>query len=294
MKLHILPMLVLLLATPWLASNVRADSILGTSANFAVLAGSTVTNVNATQITGDLGVSPGTAVTGFPPGIVNGTILTGTNAVVETAQTDLTNAFTTEAGLPSTGAILGGNLTGLTLGPGVYTVSAASSNLAGTLILSDGGVAGSIFVFQMASTLITSPGSKIDVSGLSPTDSLFWVVNSSATLGDNTSFEGNILASASISFDPGATDLCGRALAETGGVTFAGQNPTTLVQNAVSIGCVGTSGAGGGAFDSVGASGTVPTPEPATFGLMLGGLVCLFCFSSWRKRGQPVKSMDLC
>lgn len=256
------------------ALSANADT-LGTADSFAVLAGSTVTNAAyPTIITGNLGVSPGTAVTGFPPGSVTGTIYTGTNAVVEQAQTDLRGAFTTEAGLSSTGAITGGILDGLTLGPGIYTVGAATSNLDvnDTLTLTDHGVAGSVFVFQLSSTLITSPGSTIDVSGLSPTDSLFWVVGSSATLGTNTAFEGNILALMSISFYPGATDLCGRALAENGAVSFAGQDPTSGIENQVSIGCVGTAGAGGGGFNGGGGTGGTPVPEPATLSLLALGL----------------------
>ncbi len=268
-----------LVLLPFAQPNAYAQT-LKTAEPFAVLAGSTVTNAAyPTIINGDLGVSPGVAVTGFPPGIVSGTILTNDAAVGE-AKIDLTSAFTTEGGLGATGGYPAGDLSGLTLGPGVYTVPATTSNLAGTLTLTDHGVAGSIFVFQMSSTLITSSNSMINVSGLSPSDSLFWVVGSSATLGDNTVFDGNILALTDISFDPGATVDCGRALARNGQVTFAGQNPTSLIQNQVSIGCVGTAGAGGGGFNGSiigsgggGGTGTVATPEPGTMLLLGSGLV---------------------
>jgi hypothetical protein len=257
------------------AVSVKADT-LKTADIFAVLAGSTVTNAAyPTMITGDLGVYPGAAVTGFPPGSVSGTIYTAPNAVVGQAKIDLTSAFTTEGGLGSTGAYPAGDLTGLTLGPGIYTVGAATLNLAvdGTLTLTDHGVANSVFVFQMPKTLITGTGSKVDVSGLSPSDSLFWVVGSSATLGVNSAFAGNILALTSISFDPGATDLCGRALAENGAVSFAGQDPTSGIQNQVSIGCVGTPGEGGGGFN--GSGGGTPTPEPGSMLLMATFLMAL-------------------
>jgi hypothetical protein len=265
------------------AVSIKADT-LQTADIFAVLAGSTVTNAAyPTLINGNLGVSPGSAVTGFPPGIViGGTILTG----VVQAKNDLTNAFTIEKDLPASGGITAGDLTGLTLGPGVYTVPAATSNLAGTLFLSDGGVGGSIFVFKMPSTLITSPDSKIDVTDLSPSDSLFWVVGSSATLDVNTAFEGNILAYMDINFLPGATDLCGRALAQNGQVTFAGMDPTSLIQNQVSIGCLGTAGEGGGGFNG---GGTVATPEPGTLSLLAVFSGIAFLRSKRRRVGNRKK-----
>jgi len=258
--------------------------------SFAVLAGSTVTNVDATTITGNMGVSPGTACTGLVAGtgctlgagMVTGTVDLG-NAVSLAAQNELTTLFNTEAGLPITQTISGGVLSGLNLGPGVYAVGAGT--LAGTLTLSDGGVPGSVFVFELSS-LTTSPNSSVNVSGLSPSDSLFWVDTSSATLGDNTAFFGNILASASITFDPGATDLCGRALAENGEVSFAGQDATTSIQNQVSIGCVGTPGAGGRGFNgSEGTGGTV-TPEPATLLLLGTGFAGLLAGKARMRRAR--------
>lgn len=260
---------------------------LGNADSFAVLAGSTVTNAAyPTAIQGNLGVSPGTAVTGFPPGIVtDGLIYTGTNAVVEGAQSDLTTAFNTESGLAVTGTYASGVLP-TSLGPGVYSVG-AGTNLTGTLTLTDGGVGGSIFVFLFSSTLITASNSVVNVSGLQPSDSIFWVVDSSATLGNNTVFEGNILASGSISFDPGATDDCGRALAENGEVAFAGQDPTSLVQNSVSFGCTsnGFNGTGGGGG---------PVPEPSALELALTGLFAIFCLSAMRRRKQTARSMGFC
>jgi hypothetical protein len=147
--------------------------------SFAVLAGSTVTNagagvLGATVITGNLGVSPGSACTGFGtcpvtgPGTINGTPELA-DAVSLGAQNELTTLFNTEAGLPVTQTVSGGVLTGLNLGPGVYAVGAGS--LAGTLTLS-GGAPGSVFVFELTS-LTTGPNSVVDVSGLSPSDSIF-------------------------------------------------------------------------------------------------------------------------
>jgi hypothetical protein len=280
--LPILIGLVLLLSVgPVWADDLKTADI------FAVLAGSTVTNagagvLGATVITGSLGVYAGSTCTGFGtcpttgPGTVFGTVNLA-DGVAQQAQKDLNTAYTTLGGLPVGTTVTGGNLStfnGGTLLPGVYSVPAATSNLTGTLILKDMGVAGSRFVFLMPKTLITSPGSSIDVSGLSPTDKLFWVVGSSATLDVNTVFEGNILALTDISFLTGATIGCGRALAENGQVTFAGQNPTSLIENRVSVGCSNTSGAGGGGFNG-GPPISIPTPEPATFVLLGAGIFCI-------------------
>jgi hypothetical protein len=290
-----------------LARLASADS-LNSADNFAVLAGTTVTNVDATIITGDMGVYAGSACTGFASGtgctLGAGTV-TGTvdlaNAIALQAQKDLTTAFNTEGGLPSSTVITGGNLTGLILGPGVYTVPAATTNLAGTLTLTDHGVPGSVFVFQMSSTLITSPNSLIDVSGLSPSDSVFWVVGSTATLGNNSAFDGNILALTSIIFDPGATDLCGRALARNGEVTFAGEDPTSEIENQVdSTDCSGTLAGSEGlngitsATTGGGSGGGTSVPEPGTWELLLAGAVSILCFSGLRRHKQNSGSLDFC
>lgn len=269
MKFRGFSTLLLVLAVPLLAPSTYANTTqLKTADAFAVLAGSMVSNTDTTIITGNLGVSAGTAVTGFPPGVVNGTIYTGTNAIVEQAKIDLTAAFSHLA--TPAGTTEPSNLTGLNLGPGVYSVGAAT--LAGTLTLSDHGVPGSIFVFQMTS-LTTQPNSKIDVSGLSPSDSLFWVDTSSATLGVNSVFYGNILAADSITFNPGATDLCGRALAETGKVSFAGQ--AGVIENQVSIGCTGNLAGSNGLGGGLGGSGGGPTPESGTLLLVACGVFCI-------------------
>jgi len=286
---------VALLGAVW-ARGAYADT-LNTADAFAVLAGSAVTNagagvLGATVITGDLGVSPGAACSGFGtcpvtgPGTINGAVSLG-NAVALQAQSDLTTAFTNLAILGAAGTLVpggvlntfnGGNFT-----PGVYF--APSASLTGTITLSDGGVAGSQFIFftGAAGALNTATNSVVDVSGLSPTDSVFWVVGSSATLGVNTVFQGNVLASTSITLDPGATIGCGRALAENGAVSFAGQDATSLIENQVSIACAGTSGAGGNGFGGGGPSGSpTPTPEPGTLPLAGCGLFFLIALT---KRG---------
>jgi len=190
---------------------------LGTAATYGVLAGSTVTSTGATSITGDLGVSPGTAVTGFPPGTVSGTIHAG-NASAAQAQSDLTVAYNDAAG-QSTGAVsVSGDLTGLTLAPGLYT-STSSLAISGTLTLNAMGNSDATFILQMASTLTTAPGSQIILAGGAVAENVFWQVGTSATLGTNSVFKGTIMADQSITMNTGAR-LDGRALTRIGAVTL--------------------------------------------------------------------------
>lgn len=188
---------------------------LGSAANFAVLAGATVTNTGLTTVTGDLGVSPGTAVTGFPPGTVNGTIHAGNPTA---AQADLTTAYNNAAGRTG-GASVSGNLGGLTLTPGLYTSTSSLEISSGDLTLNAQGNANAVFIFQMASTLTTTSGRQVILSGGAQASNIFWQVGSSATFGTTSVFKGNILALQSITLTAGAT-LDGRALARMGAVTL--------------------------------------------------------------------------
>jgi hypothetical protein len=210
-----------------LSSQAEAGLALGTAGNFAVLAGSTVTNTGATLIDGgDVGVSPGTSITGFSPG--SGTlaapyVLHSGDAVAAQAERDLNVAYTAAAALTPTRALTGLDLGGLTLTPGTYFFS-SSAQLTGTLTLNDLGDPNAQFVFQIGSTLTTATGSSvvtIDNNGHPSTDSnVFWQVGSSATIGTTTAFEGHLLALTSITFNTDATDLDGSALAINGAVTL--------------------------------------------------------------------------
>ena len=189
-------------------------SILGSAESFAVLGASTVTNTGPTYITGNLGVSPGSAVTGIPPGNVSGgTIYTGANAVAKQAHSDLATAYNDLAGMPVNSNLTGRGLGGLTLGPGVYHFN-TSAELAGTLTLNAQGNNNAFWVFQIGSTLTTASNSVVQVinfgSNGGKDDGLFWQVGSSATLGTGTMFEGNIVALASITLTTGATIPNGR------------------------------------------------------------------------------------
>jgi len=203
------------------ASQAVAQINLGTSQNFAVLGGSTVTNTGATAVTGNLGVSPGSSVTGFPPGIVAGGTIHAADSVAAQAQSDLTTAYNAAAGLPCGVDLTGQNLGGLTLTPAVYCFT-SSAALTGTLTLNFQGNPNAVFVFKIGSTLTTASGSSVVLSNTGGTTcptNLFWQVGSSATLGTGSTFSGNILALTSITMNTGAA-LTGRALARNGAVTL--------------------------------------------------------------------------
>lgn len=202
------------------ASAVFAQIPLGTAQNFAVLAGSTITNTGTTVVNGNIGVSPGSSVTGFPPGIVNGGSIHAADAVAAQAQSDLTTAYNTAAGLPCTTDLSGQNLGGLTLTPGVYCFT-SSAALTGTLTLNFQGNPNAFFLFKIGSTLTTASASSVLLTNTSGTcaPNVFWQVGSSATLGTGSSFVGNILALTSITMTTGGT-MNGRALARNGAVTL--------------------------------------------------------------------------
>jgi hypothetical protein len=203
----------------------QAPVALGSAANFAVLAGSTVTNTGATTVNGDLGLSPGTAVTGFPPGTVNGTIHAG-DPVAAQAQLDLTTAYNDAAGRTVGAITVAGNLGGRTLTPGLYKSTSSLAISSGDLTLDAQGNANAVFIFQMASTLTTTVGRQVILSGGAKAANVFWQVGSSATLGTGSVFKGNILALASITVTTGAT-VEGRVLARTAAVTLDTNTITT-------------------------------------------------------------------
>ena len=204
-------LVVLLLPATALAAT---DPGLGTAGSFAVLGGTTVTNTGPSWITGQLGVAPGSAVTGFPPG-TSGPQHLG-DSVATTAQTNLTAAYTNAAAQPCPGTnnFTGSNLGGKNLVPGVYCQTTAPT-LTGTLTLNGSG----IYIFQIGSTLVTASGASVVLLGGAQPCQIFWVVGSSATIATSTTFVGNIMALTSIAMQTGAT-LNGRALARNGAVTL--------------------------------------------------------------------------
>ncbi len=213
---------------------------LGSTVTFAVLGASTVTNTGPSTVTGNLGVSPGTAVTGFPPGAVTGTYAIHANdGVAVTAQSDLTTAYNDAAAVNRNGGpvnVLPLDIGGLTLTPGLYNTGGALG-ITGAVTLNGQGSANSVFVFQIGTALTTAAVSSVILTNGATAANIFWQVGTSATLGANSIFAGTILAQISITLNAGAA-VNGRALARTGAVTL---QTNTLVQPGPPI----TAGAGG-------------------------------------------------
>ena len=202
-----------------------------------------------------------------------------TTALAASAQGQLTTARTNLSSLGSGSTLINPDLAGLTLAPGVYTVAAGTTNLSGTVTLDGGGNANAAWVFQMESTLITSPNSVVNMINTGSGAGLYWNVGSSATIDVNTTFLGNILALTSISMNTAATDVCGRALADNAAVT--------LQQNSLSGTCTGSLADSDGLSGGLDVTGSIveflpfapvtstPMPEPGTlalFGFGLAGL----------------------
>jgi type VI secretion system secreted protein VgrG len=232
------------------------------------LGGSTVTNTGPSLVTGDLGVSPGSAVTGFPPGIVAGGTIHAADAVALQAQNDVTATYNFLASQPCNTVLTGQDLGGLTLTPGVYCF-ASSAQLTGTLTLNGPG----IYIFQIGSTLTTASGSAVALTNGASACDVWWQVGTSGTLGTTAALPGNILALTSITLNTGAS-LSGRALARNGAVTLDG--------NAVAL-CAAS-------------PGVVQVPTLSGWGLiLLTALLTLAGFAAMhRRRHQAIPVVSTC
>lgn len=223
MRLKSMLALVFLLVAGLAAGHAYAAPVnidLGTAANFAVLAGSGITNATpGTMINGDVGSSPTPAVTGLTPGDVNGHLYLISDPATAQAQSDLTVAYNAAAGAPVDTNLTGQDLGGMILAPGVYSF-ASSAGLTGILTLDGQGDPNAQWIFQIGSTLTVATDSSVSLINGASARNAFWQIGSSATILAGSDFAGNMLAQASITLGGGGT-LYGRALARTGAVTIA-------------------------------------------------------------------------
>ena len=202
-------------------TTISAKVPLGGTTSLAVLAGAGITNTGATNITGDLGLSPGTSIGGFPPGVLVGTQHIN-DAIANQAKLDLTIAYNDAAGRTSTDIVtLSGNLGGLTLTPGLYKSTSSLAISSGDLTFDAKGNPDAVFIIQMASSFTTTAGRQIILAGGALSSNIFWQVGSSATFGTTSVLKGTFLVKQSITFNTGAT-LDGRALTSTGSIVLAG------------------------------------------------------------------------
>ena len=185
---------------------------------FAILAGSTVTNTGPTKVVGNVGLSPGSAITGFPPGVIHGHLYIA-DRIARQAKLDLTRAYNDAMGRTHNPIKVHGNLGGQTLYPGLYKSTSSLAISSGDLTLDARGDSDAVFIFQIASKFVMTTGRRVILTNGARASNVFWAVGSSATFGTRCSFYGNLLVHQSISMATG-TVMVGRALARVGAVTM--------------------------------------------------------------------------
>jgi hypothetical protein len=191
---------------------------LRSAALFAILAGSTVTNTGHTKVVGNVGISPGTAINGFPPGVIHGRLYVA-DRIARQAKLDLTTAYNDAMGRTHNPITVSGNIGGQTLYPGLYKSTSSLAISSGDLTLDARGHSEAVFLFQIASTFTMTTGRRVILTNGARARNVFWAVGSSVTFGTGCFFYGNLLVHHSISMATG-TVMTGRALARVGAVTM--------------------------------------------------------------------------
>lgn len=260
----------MLLAITPAGAAIVATVPLGTAANYPVLAYSTVTNTGTSVIHGgNVGVSPGTSITGFDPVTGPGIITPpgfadSASAAAGTAQGAVTNAYTNARNRPANATLavdLGNTPGGLPLQGGVYqSTSHGALGLTGTLVLDGGGNANTVFIFQSGSTLTTDSGSEVQLINGAQECNVFWQLDSSATLGTNSVFVGNILAHDAVTVTSGVT-VHGRAFASNAAVTL---DDDVFVAPTCALSTPPTTSGGGGTPTTAGGGTATTLPGGGT------------------------------
>ena len=221
--------------------------LLGSAASFSVLSGTAVVNGGPTHLSGDLGVSPGSVVTGFPDGTLDGIIHAG-NSTAADAQADLLTAIEdAEERIPHTE--IAGDLGGRTFHVGVHR-SAAALGLTGTVTLDGEDDPNAVFIFQVGAAFTAAANCEVNLINGAQARNVFWVVHDAADTGASCTFNGIILARGAITLGAG-TNLVGQALSRAG---------VTLASNRVDSSAAGAAAAR--SADSARPSGSEPASAP--------------------------------